>query len=752
MKKIFKILGKSIVPILIVIVLLFIQVQLDLKLPEYTSNIVNVGIQQNGIEDSVPNVMSKKTYDLIIKFSGNDKEKIEKNYKLVTNKDKDYENYRKKFYDDNKDSLIDITSEGFNDMYFDIYVLKDISKEERKKLDKNISTPLIISYFLTSDMDEIVKIREQMLKDMDPNIDIVSMIDYMPLDQIEGMKTMFNEKMGEFEDVLLDQMKIQVVNVEYKTVGYDVSKIQTTYMLKTGGIMIAIAFGTMFITVIYTFLSARIGARFSRDLTGEVTKKVMSFSNKEFEEIGTASLITRSTNDIQRVQMLIVMGLRFILYAPILGIGAFMKVNTSPLAWVIGVTILTIFVLVVTLLVIALPKFNSLQKLVDQLNLVSREILTGLPVIRAFATEKEEEERFDKANQSLIKTNLFVNRVMAIMMPTMMLIMQGMSVLIIWVGAEYIDLGTLQVGTLMAFITYSMQIVMAFLMLTMISVMLPRGIVSLKRIAEILKKENSVKENLSLKKFDNNNGEIEFKEVYFRYPDADEDVLKDISFKVNKGSTTAFIGSTGSGKSTVINLLPRFYDVTSGKIILDGTDIKDVSLEDLRKKLGFVPQKGILFTGTVESNITFGLDDLNEKQMKKAAEIAQASDFIDKLDDKYEYEIAQGGTNVSGGQKQRLAIARAIAKDPEILIFDDSFSALDFKTDANLRKALKENLKNKTVLIVASRIATIMDADQIIVLDEGKIVGIGKHKELLQTNEVYKEIATSQLSEEELSK
>ena len=477
----------------------------------------------------------------------------------------------------------------------------------------------------------------------------------------------------------------------------------------------------------------------------------MTYSNKEFESFSTASLITRSTNDIQQVQMLVVMLLRIVFFAPIMGIGALTKVSGNEMSWIIGLAVLVIISFVIILFSIAMPKFNKVQKLIDRVNLVAREILSGIQVIRAFGTEKHEEERFDKANKDLMKVNLFVNRTMTIMMPTMMFIMNGVSVLIIWVGASKIDAGTIQVGTLLAFITYTMQIIMSFLMISMVSIMVPRAFVSMERIGEVLDKDTSIKQKDKCLKFNNNlKGTVEFKDVYFRYPDAEEDVLQNISFKATKGTTTAFIGSTGSGKSTLINLIPRFFDVTGGKILIDGIDIRDANIKELRDKIGYVPQKGILFTGTIESNIAFGLHKKDAEVIKKAAQISQSLEFINDKKDKYETAISQGGTNVSGGQRQRLAIARAIATDPEIYIFDDSFSALDYKTDAKLRKELNKVTKDSTIFIVAQRISTVMNADQIIVLDKGHIVGIGKHKDLLKNCDIYKEIAYSQLSKEEL--
>ena len=530
-------------------------------------------------------------------------------------------------------------------------------------------------------------------------------------------------------------------------------KTQINYIFLSGVKMLGVALLSAALSVVVGFMASKVAAKTSMNLRSKVFKKVMSFSHTEMDKFSTASLITRSTNDIQQIQMVTVMMLRMILYAPILGIGAVIKVlntNTS-MTWIIALAVVVILAIVGVLFVTVMPRFKMLQKLVDKVNLVTREILTGLPVIRAFSTQKHEEERFDKANNELTKTNLFVNRVMSGMMPLMMFVMNGVTLLIVWNGGKGIDSGAMQVGDMMAFIQYAMQIIMAFLMMTMMSIMLPRAAVSAVRVDEVLNTEISIKDNEKVEEFDNNKkGVVEFNNVSFKYPDADEDILTNISFTAKPGETTAFIGSTGSGKSTLINLIPRFFDVTEGEILVDGVNIKNVSQHELRERIGYVPQKGVLFSGTIDSNLRYGRENATEKEIEKAAQIAQATEFIETKPEKYNTEIAQGGSNVSGGQKQRLSIARAIAKKPEIYIFDDSFSALDFKTDAALRKALKSETGNSTVLIVAQRISTILNAEQIIVLDEGKIVGKGTHKELLKNCEVYKQIALSQLSKEEL--
>ena len=584
---------------------------------------------------------------------------------------------------------------------------------------------------------------------------MISTTKQMPKEQIDKMLETVNQKLDDMQESILEQAAIQEVKNEYKAIGIDTDSIQNQYIIMAGLKMLGISLIIMISAISIMCLSARVAARLAKTLREKVFKKVLSFSNKEFSEYSTASLITRSTNDIQQIQGLIAILFRVVVYAPIIGIGGFLRVlsqSDNSMAWIIGVAILAILFVVVTLFIIAMPRFKKLQQLIDKLNLVTREILTGLPVIRAFNTEKKEEKRFDKANIDLTKTNLFVNRAMSFMMPMLMLIMNGISLLIVWVGAHGIDAGTMQVGNMMAFIQYTMQIVMSFLMISMVSIMLPIASVSANRINEILETDETIKDSKEPKKLNpSKKGLVEFKNVSFRYPDSDEEVLSDISFTAEPGKTTAIIGSTGSGKSTIVNLIPRFYDVTSGNLLIDGVDIKDISNKDLRKIIGFVPQKGILFSGTIESNIKYGNPDMSDEQMIEAAQIAQATEFIESKPEKYQEPIAQGGSNVSGGQKQRLSIARAIAIDPEILVFDDSFSALDFKTDSVLRAELAKKTQDKTVIIVAQRINTILNADQIIVLEDGKVVGKGTHEELIKNNETYKQIALSQLSAEELN-
>ena len=605
---------------------------------------------------------------------------------------------------------------------------------------------------MTADIVEQLKAQlppEMISEDMTV-LDILKM---MPQEQKQAFVSEIEKKTEELPDTITEQAAVNYVKEAYADLGIDMDELQFRYLFSTGAKMIGLAFLGMVASVLVGFLASRVGAAAGRDLRGRVFKKVVGYSSNEFDHFSTASLITRSTNDIQQVQFIIVMLLRIVLYAPILAIGGIVQVfqtNVS-MSWIIGLAVVLIALVVLVLFAVAMPKFKSLQKLVDKVNLVMREILTGLPVIRAFSTEKHEEKRFDKANMDLMKTNLFVNRAMTFMMPIMMLIMNGISVLIMWSGAKGINDGQMQVGDMMAFIQYTMQIIMGFLMICMLSVMLPRAAVAADRVDEVLSSRTVIHDPKTPKKFEEKQkGVLTFDHVSFKYPGADENVLEDITFTAKPGETTAIIGSTGSGKSTLVNLIPRFYDVTDGSIRLDGTDIREVTQHDLRDKLGYVPQKGLLFSGDIASNIMFGNPEGGGQEMKEAAQIAQATEFIEAKPNKYESPISQGGSNVSGGQKQRLSIARAIAKRPEVFIFDDSFSALDFKTDVALRKALKKRTKESTVLIVAQRISTILNAEQIIVLDDGKIAGIGTHKELLRNCEVYKQIAASQLSEKEL--
>ncbi len=714
MREILKILKKHLSKIGFIMVFLILLANCDLTLPSYTSNIVNIGIQQNGIEYSVPVVMREESYNGIKMFLDNDE--VLDNYTLISKSNLDEKKYKEYLTLYPK-----LESEA-------LYILEDANSKKQADLEKELATPIALQFMMRNATSE--------KSDIPTDISI---------DTIKS-------KVDNLGDTIIKQYAINAVKNEYKEIGLDMEKVQMNYIAKTGLKMLGITLLSALITICNSYLISKLSSSFAKELRSKVVSKVMSFSNEEFESLSASSLITRVTNDIQQIQTLIVMLMRIVVYAPIIGIGAFLKVKDSSMAWVIGIALIAILAVILILFFVAVPNFRKVQELLDKVNLVSREILVGLPVIRAFVTEKHEEKRFDDANKDLMRVNLFVNKVMSIMMPTMTFIMNGICVLIIWVGADRINNATIQIGDLMALIQYSMQIIMAFLMISMVSIMMPRALVSVKRISEVLNKETNVKDPLKPKKFSNSvKGKIEFKDVYFRYPDAEEDVLRNINFTASRGQTIAFIGSTGSGKSTLINLVARFFDVTGGKILVDDIDIRDVKIKDLREKIGFVPQKGVLFSGTIKSNLKFGNDDLTDGEMKKVAEVSQSLEFITEKDKGFDSSIAQGGTNVSGGQKQRLAIARAIAKNPEIYIFDDSFSALDFKTDAKLRKALKKYTKDATILIVAQRISSIMNADKIVVLEQGEVVGIGTHDELLKNCDVYKEIALSQLGEGEIN-
>ena len=715
MLKVLKNLKKTLGSVIAIVILLCVQAAADLALPDYTSKIVNEGIQAGGIVSSVPDIISKEDMDKILLFTENDDE-ILNNYTLVSSEpNEEQEKIINKYL--GKDYNVE------NDT---IYVLNDLEDEEKSNLETVMVSPILE----------------------------MTIISQMPEEQRNQMLEEATKQINSMSDSIKEQAAVSSIKQIYQNLGVDTDKIQNDYILLSGFQMLGVALVSMISAVSIMFLSSRVAARLGKTLRDKVFKKVISFSNAELNEFSTASLITRSTNDIQQIQQLIAILFRVVVYAPIIGIGGFVKVLTSTdnsMAWIIGVAIVAILFIVATLFAVAMPRFRKLQDLVDKLNEVSREILTGIPVIRAFNKEKKEEARFDDANKDLMKTNIFVNRAMSMMMPLLMFIMNSIMVLIVWVGGHNVDQGVMQVGDMMAFIQYTMQIVMAFLMISMISIMLPRAAVSARRINEVIDREPSIKDKKETKKFDpSKKGLVEFKNVSFRYPDADTEILEDINFTAEPGKTTAIIGSTGSGKSTVVNLIPRFYDVTGGELCIDGVNVKDVSQKDLRDIIGFVPQKGILFSGTIESNIKYSDENMSDDQMIMAAEIAQATEFIEGKEKKYQDPIAQGGGNVSGGQKQRLSIARAIAKDPEIFVFDDSFSALDFKTDSKLREALSTKTKDKTVIIVAQRISTILNADKIIVLEEGKMVGIGTHEELMKNNETYRQIALSQLSAEEL--
>lgn len=733
MKNLFKyaaVYWKSMIAIVIV---LLVQAYCDLSLPAYTSDIVNVGIQQNGIEEQVPEVISVEEMDRLLLFvPADDQEKVLDLF------DEDASGYEKEAY-----VLKDSVSEG------------DEALEEAEDI---LAGPMMLVSGFESGSDMTQQIEEQLRAGIPAEMltgseDIFDILGMLPQEQREAMISQMEEQMEEIPDTILEQAAVAYVRGAYEDVGMDVNEIQTGYLLRTGGKMAALAFLGMAASILVGFLASRVGAQAGRDLRSRVFRKVVGFSNNEFDHFSTASLITRSTNDIQQIQLLIVMLLRIVLYAPILALGGIFQVfqtNVS-MSWIIALAVVLIALVIFVLFTVAMPKFKILQNLVDKVNLVMREILTGLSVIRAFSTERHEEERFDVANRDLTKTNLFVNRAMTFMMPVMMLVMNGISVLIVWNGAHGISDGQMQVGDMMAFIQYTMQIIMGFLMICMLSIMLPRAAVAADRVEEVLTSKTVIHDPEQPETFSaDQKGVLVFDHVSFKYPGADEDVLHDISFTAKPGETTAIIGSTGSGKSTLVNLIPRFYDVTEGSITLDGADIRSVSQHELRERLGYVPQKGVLFSGDIASNIMFGNPEGSREEMVEAAQIAQAEEFISEKPDGYESRISQGGANVSGGQKQRLSIARAIARHPEVFIFDDSFSALDFKTDVTLRKALRKRTKDSTVLIVAQRISTVLNAEQIIVLDEGKVAGMGTHQELLENCEVYQQIAASQLSESEL--
>lgn len=721
MIKVFRYLKSSIFSVLAVILLLIVQAILDLTLPDYTSKIINVGVQQGGIENAAIEQIGEDSLEKVLLFtSSKNKKYILSNY-TVSNKTYKGEKIYKLKKDSNKDKISNILSKP----------MTIISYIEQSKNSKNTT----INF------------------DIPNNMDIYQALSYMSSTEKEKMLAGINKKMKNIPDTIIDQAGVSYVKSEYKRIGINTTKIQNAYIFKTGMIMVGIALAVMIDGILVVLIGSRMAAKLAKTLRRKTFKKVVGFSKSEIKEYGQSSLITRTTNDVQQVQMVIVFLLRVVFYAPIIGIGGVIKaMNTnSSMTYIIGVSVAAVLGVIVTLFLVAMPKFKKIQILIDKLNLVTREILSGLPVIRAFSNEKHEEERFEKANDELTKVNKFINISMSFMMPIMMLIMNFVSLVIVYKGAYGVNDGSMQVGDIMAYIQYTMQIIMAFLMISMMSIMLPRASVSARRITEILETDEVIKNKNVTKEFNKDKrGLVEFKNVSFRYPDADYDVITDINLTANPGEVTAFIGSTGSGKSTIINLIPRFYDVTGGELLIDGVNVADADIKRLREKIGFVPQKGVLFTGTIKENIRYGNPNISDDDIKKAIEISQSKEFVSKLKGKEEYEIAQGGTNVSGGQKQRLSIARAIAKNPDVYVFDDSFSALDFKTDAKLRKDLSKVTKDKTVLIVAQRISTIMNADKIVVLDEGNIVGIGKHKELMKNCKVYQEIALSQLSKEEL--
>ena len=735
MRKLFQFLKPYAPRVLLILCVLVVQAYCDLSLPTYTSNIVNVGIQQSGIDEEIPENISEEEMNRLLLFvSEDDRQDIQDAYEK--------------------------SSESF-DYDGEVLTLKDSVESDNEKLDaltEKMKLPMMLTVGFENGSDTTKQMEDQLKEQMSqvPGIEKMSVFDIFGMmddTQRAAIVDKITEQMDKMPDSILDQSAISYVKSTYEQIGLDTGHMSTVYILKTGAKMLGLAALGMAASILACLMASRVGAKVGRGLRRDTFRKVIGFSNAEFDKFSTASLITRSTNDIQQIQLLTVMILRMVLYAPIMAIGGILKVSKTnvDMFWIIGLAVLLIIMVVAVLFIVVMPKFKIVQNMVDKLNLVSREILTGLPVIRAFHTEKHEEERFDKANKDLTKLNLFVNRAMTFMMPTMMLVMNGITVLIVWVGGHSINDGAMQVGDMMAFIQYAMQIIMSFLMICMISVMLPRAAVSAERVDEVLKSETKIHDPKEPKTLpENGKGEVSFEHVSFRYPGAEEDVLHDITFTAKPGETTAFIGSTGCGKSTLVNLIPRFYDVTEGKITIDGQDVRDLTQHELREKLGYVPQKGVLFSGNIASNIMFGNPAGSEQEMTEAAQIAQAVEFIDTKPERYKSPISQGGANVSGGQKQRLSIARDIAKHPDVYIFDDSFSALDYKTDTVLRSALKEKTTDSVVLIVAQRISTILHAEQIIVLDDGKIVGKGTHEELLKTCDAYYQIAASQLSESEL--
>ena len=702
--------------ILIILALLFLQAWCDLSLPSYTSDIIDVGIQNSGVEHVIPVKMTGEDYASAKMFMTEEEQE---------------------------------TWESLYEQEGETYVRAELSEQELDQLDEELLLPLLMNY-------QVNQMKEQgSMEEVDPE-QMAQMQAMMAGGMDEQALLALRQKAEDTIDTMGSSL-VKSMGIAYAVscdehAGVDMHHLQQNYLIQAGLKMVGMALLMGVATVLVGFFASRVGAGIGMNLREKVFRQVVSFSNAEMDQFSTASLITRSTNDIQQIQMVSVMLLRIVAYAPILGIGGVLKVmrTGAGMEWIILLAIIVIMGYVMVLMKVAMPKFKLMQKLVDNLNLVSREILTGLPVIRAFVREKKEEERFDEANKQLTRTNLFTNRVMTFMMPGMMMIMNVLTVGIVWFGGHKIDSGTMQVGAMTAFITYSMMIVMSFLMLTVMSIMLPRAAVAAERIDEVIRTKSSIQDAEQPEQLEEHTGRIQFDHVNFRYPGAEEDVLHDIDFVAEPGQTTAIIGSTGCGKSTLVNLIPRLYDVTGGEITLDGKDIRKISMHELRKEIGFVPQKGVLFSGTIASNLRFGKAEATDEEIHQAAEIAQAADFIEEKEDGYDSPIAQGGSNVSGGQKQRLAIARAIAKDPQVFIFDDSFSALDLKTDAALRKALAEKVQNRTTIIVAQRISTILHAEQILVLDDGKIVGKGTHEELLKNCEVYQQIARSQLSASEL--
>ena len=735
MFKLRKYLKPFVLPILLAIILLFVQAICDLNLPNYMSDIINIGIQSNGIEHATPEAISQNGMEFVKTFASDEEIQIlMNNYKKVLAGETEY---------------LEKYPEVANS---NIYVL--ISDENIERLDNIFQIAGRTFLNVMSKMSEQAEGEQSGFSD-NTEIDVkqiyemLPMLQSLPQEQIDSAR----DEAEKMDETMLAQVAIVFTQLFYKELGMDISKIQTQYIMLTGAKMIGMTLIVATASVLVSLVASKVSAKVGKNIRTDLFKKVQSFSDTEFEKFSTASLITRTTNDVTQVQNLIVSGIRLVFFAPVMGIGALVMIlnRNANMTWILGLACVLIIALILVIFILAMPKFKKIQQLIDKLNLVSRENLSGVMVSRAFRTQEYEEARFDKVNKELTDINLFVNRIMTFMMPAITFVMNGVILVIVWVGAKQIAASNLQIGDMMAFMQYAMHVIMSFLMMSMMFIMFPRSAVSGNRIAEVLETEPSIKNPSKRKRFKKNQiGYVEFKDVSFKYEGADEYVLENISFIAKPGETTAFIGSTGSGKSTLIKLVPRFNDATSGEILVNGVNVKEVPLEELQKQIGYVPQKGSLLSGTIESNIKYGVPDLNDKEMKKYAEIAQATEFIESKEEKYQSAISQNAKNVSGGQKQRLSIARALAKNAPIYIFDDSFSALDFKTDANLRQALKEKMSKATILIVAQRVSTIMNAEQIVVLDQGKVVGKGTHKELLKTCPTYYEIAASQLTKEEL--
>lgn len=739
MLKLIKYLKPYSVLLIIAIFLLFVQALSELALPDYMSKIVNNGIQQGGIEDAVPTAMRKSTMDKIVLFMTDDEKNfVQDNYQLIDKSSNKYNDYLKKYPTLEKEN---------------IYILKDINQKTKEKLIPIMGKTLMTVSGIQKAKDEAKNgIMDLNGMKLPANLDVFKIFAALPKSQRLSMTETIDKQVQALGKDMMNQAAIGAVKQEYIELGMDTDKIQNSYILNTGLLMLLISLLSAASTVAVGFLSARIGAGAAKNIRFDVFRKVENFSNSEFVNFSTASLITRTSNDIIQIQLVLILMIRMIFYAPIMGTGGIIKaLDTSPsMSWIIVLAVIVLLGLIGMIFAIALPKFKRIQKLIDKLNLVTRENLSGMMVIRAFNTQKFEEDRFDKANTDLTKTQLFVNRVMVMLMPIMMFIMNGIMVLIVWVGAHQISESSMQVGDMMAYMQYAMQIIFSFLMLSAMFIILPRATVSAKRVREVLDVEPEIKDPDNPKNLEKPKGEVEFRNVSFKFPGAEENMLKNLNFKALPGQTTAIIGATGSGKSTLINMIPRFYDVTEGQVLIDGIDVRELTQHELRKQIGYIPQNGFLFSGTIESNLKYADENASDEVIKKSLEIAQAVEIVEEKDDGIQSSISQGGSNVSGGQKQRISIARALVKKPKIFIFDDSFSALDFKTDSNLRRKLKEETGDSTIFIVAQRISTIVNAEQILVIDEGRIVGKGTHKELMESCETYQEIALSQLSREEL--